>query len=185
MHVGGVESHCGWANYCITPSIPSMDTCPGPSMCVLSTVPRSFPSGFHLTFILRNPTGQDNLALSPELEVAPFLLRLQTLCHQHPGVCPPTTQPDKLAGSFAAAQKVEIYVNLPVAMTTVKTVMTGCGLRQGMPQPGFFPIDVLVAGSSEGGFEKAIAVICTSVFPCVEGSWVKGMFDRVVEISPW
>lgn len=81
-----------------------------------------------------------------------------------------------LAGSFATAQKVEIYFNLPVAMTTVKTVMTGCGLRQGMPQPGFFPIDVLVAGSSEGGFEKAIAVICTSDFPCVEGSWVKGMF---------
>lgn len=54
-----------------------------------------------------------------------------------------------------------------------------------MPHPGFFPIDVLVAWSSEGGFEKAIAIIWISVFPCVKGFCVKGMFSRVVEISPW
>lgn len=79
---------------------------------------------------------------------------------------------------------MEIYFNLPVATTTVKTVMTGCGLRQGMPQPGFFLIDVLGAGSSEGGLEKAIAIIWVSVFPCVEGSCVEGIFSSVVEISP-
>lgn len=45
------------------------------------------------------------------------------------------------------------------------------------------PTDVLVAWSSEGRFEKTIAIIWVSVSPCVEGSCVKGMFSTVVEIS--